>query len=72
MCNNEHLQRKCCKDILLVNLLSQCFHPVKGPRSHGPHAYKIKLENKNLVGKAPATVVGFAGLGALLYTASSP
>ena len=40
MCNNEHLQRKCCKDFLLVNLLSQCFHSLEGPRSHGPHAHK--------------------------------
>ena len=62
MCNNEHLQRKCCKDFLLVNLLSQCFHPLKGPRSHGPHAYKKKLEGDKFGRKVPATVVAFAGL----------
>ena len=58
-------RKKCCKDFLLVNLLSQCFHPLKGPRSHGPHAYKIKLEGDKFGRKSTSHCCWFCWLGGL-------
>ena len=58
-------RKKCCKDFLLVNILSQCFNPLKGPRSHGPHAYKIKLEGDKFGRKSTSHCCWFCWLGGL-------